>query len=189
MNKENQAFLELARKFKDDKPLSQMDLKIIDRWKAAHNLMVNEFMVGQDLEQALQDKYPDLSIRTIRYDIANARKFFITEEMIDKDFWRGMLLRWQLKGLHLCFKNDDTKEFNTGIRNLYLILGLHKRDRNISPGVMKQNIYNFFSDPQRAGLPQVEDADIIELVESFDEINSEQKQKILLDVGIRRSQQ
>ncbi len=187
MKQDDKTFLQLVERFKSDQKLTEADLNIMERWKFVHDSQINSFLVGKDLEQALIDKF-DISIRTARYDIANSKKFFITEEMIDKDYWRGLLLRWQLKGLKLSFDNNNFKEFNTGIRNLYMILGLGKGDKNVNPKMLRQNVFNFYSDPKRIGLEEITEAEIIELVDEItaeEKLTPEQKAKILRDAGVQ----
>lgn len=190
MKSEDKTFLELVNKFKSEKgeQLTEKDLVIVDRWKFAHSKMVDEFTHGEKLEQAIMKKY-EVSRRTARYDIANAKKMFITEDMIDKSFWRGMLLQWQLKGLKMAFDKKAIKEFNAAIRNLYLITGLHKKQKALSPNFFKKNVYNFHSDHKKAGIPSdITDAEIVDFIDEIHTdigLTEDQKHKLLKDAGIQ----
>ena len=189
MKTDDKAFLELINSYRDDKPLTEKDIKQMERWKFAHDEQVNNFKHGRDLVEAIMSKY-NVSMSTAYNDIANSNKYFITEQMIDKDYWRGLLLRWQLKGLKLAYDNNKERDFNAAIRNLYLILGLHKKDNPITPGMLKESVFNFWTDVKKLGIPEVEEADIIELIEEVtldQNITSEQKQKLYRDAGISRN--
>jgi hypothetical protein len=186
MKEDDKVFLELTEKFKSDTKLTTKDMEVMERWKFAHDAQTNDFIMGKELEQNLMDRF-GVSLRTARYDIANAKKFFITDQQIDKDYWRGLLLSWQIKGLKLAYEANKIKEFNAGIRNLYLILNLHKTDKLVNPKLLQQNVFNFFADPKRIGLPEICEAEIIELVEDMikdENVTPEQKNKILKDAGI-----
>lgn len=186
MKEEDKTYLELVNRFKTDSDLSPSDQQIMERWKFAHEVQKNQFKFGQELVDEIVDKF-DVSQRTARYDIENAQKYFITEQDIDKTFWRGMLLQWQVKGLALSYANDKIKEFNAGIRNLYLILGLHKSGKGIDPKYLQKNIFNFYGDMKRLGLPEVKEEDIIQLVEEIiadENVSNDQKNKILKDAGV-----
>lgn len=190
MKEDDKKYLELVNKFKSDEKVTEADIRIMERWKFAYDSQVNDFLMGKDLEQAIIDKF-NVSVRTAKYDVENSKKYFITEEMIDKTYWRGLLLRWQMKGLQLSYAKDQIKEFNAGIRNLYLILGLHKTGKNIDPKLLQQNTFNFFTESKRVGVPQIEEADIIELVEEIirdENVTKPQKEKILRDAGVDRSE-
>lgn len=186
MNTEDKAFRHLIRAYEADesKELTLKDEHILERWKFAHSTMATDFKIGSALEEAIMEKY-GVSRHTARKDIMAANKYFLTEDRIDKPFWRYILSVWQLKGIALAYKADNVRDFNSGIKNLYLILGLDQPDSKVlDPKLFQKNIYNFFSDPRKLGIEPVSDKEIMELIDSFKDINQSERTKLMVDAGI-----
>lgn len=186
MNSQEKTFRQLIRAYEADesKELTIKDESILERWRFAHTTMTADFKIGSALEEEIMSKF-GVSRHTARKDIMAANKYFLTDDKIDKPFWRYILSVWQLKGISLAYKNDNMRDFNSGIKNLYLILGLDQSDGKLTdPKLFQQNIYNFFSDPQKLGIEPVSEAEIIQLIDSFKDINQSERLKLMADAGI-----
>jgi len=175
---EEHTYQELIRTVESREDLSPKQQEILDRWKFAHQKMSNDFMIGMPLEDEIMQKF-GVSRNTARNDINDSSSYFITEEKIDRDLWRGRLAFWQLKGLALAFKNNNIRDFNSGIKNLYLIMGLDRKETRIDPKLFQQNIYNFFSDPTRLGITAVKESEVIQLIESIEGLSSVERTKLI----------
>lgn len=172
-------YQELVLSF-ESKQVSPTQQIILDRWKFAHDAMRDDFLIGMPLENVMMDKF-SISRTTARNDINASNSYFLTEEKVDRDLWRGRLAFWQLKGLALSFKNDNMRDFNSGIKNLYLIIGLDRKDVKVDPKLFQQNIFNFFSDPRRVGITAVTESEVRDLISQIDGISPLERQKLILD--------
>jgi hypothetical protein len=160
--------------------------KVLKRWKYAHEQMINHFRFGKDLQEALMDKF-DIGAATARLDIQNANNFFLSQDDIlsNIDFYRMLLFKWQLKGVALAYKKNEIKEFNSGIKNLYLILGLNKAKDGMDPKLFKQQIVNnFHIDARKFSHVEVNESDVIEFIENIDELSPHEKAKLKRDAKI-----
>lgn len=186
MKEQDKAFLQLIRAYESDENthLTPKDESIIERWKHAHHTRTSDFKIGSELEESIMEKF-GVSRHTARKDIMAANKYFLTEDRIDKPFWRYILSVWQLKGLALAYKNDNMRDFNSGIKNLYLILGLDQPDSKIlDPKLFQKNIYNFFSDPRKVGIEPVPEKELLEMIDGFKDITPSQRKKLLQDAEL-----
>ncbi len=186
MNDQDKAFRQLVKAYKTDEntDLTPKDESIVLRWQYAHQVRVSEFKIGSDLEESIMEKF-GVSRHTARKDIVAANKYFLTEDKIDKPFWRYILSIWQLKGLALAYENNNIRDFNSGIKNLYLILGLDQPDSKIlDPKLFQKNIYNFFSDPRKVGIEPVPEHELIQIIDGFKDISPSQRKKLFQDAEI-----
>jgi hypothetical protein len=188
---EERAFRKLILAYESDesKELTVKDEAILDRWRFAHNVITNDFKIGSAAEEAIMAEF-GVSRHTARKDMYNARQYFLTDDKIDKPFWRYILSIWQLKGIALAYQNDNIREFNSGIKNLYLIMGLDHPDSKLhDPKLFQQNIYNFFSDPKKVGIEPVTDKEIMDLINSFKDITESERTKLFADAQVEESEQ
>jgi hypothetical protein len=189
MNDQDKAFRQLIKAYESDEStnLTTKDESIIERWKFAHQTRTADFKIGSELEESIMEAF-GVSRHTARKDIIAANKYFLTEDKIDKPFWRYILSIWQLKGLSLAYKNDNIRDFNSGIKNLYLILGLDQPDsKTLDPKLFQQNIYNFFSDPRKVGIEPVSEKELLEMIDGFKDITPSQRKKLMQDAEIVES--
>ncbi len=171
-------YQEMIRTIDSREQLSPAQQNILDRWKFCHKTMNDKFLIGMPLEDAIIEKY-NVSRSTARNDISASNSYFLTDEKVDKDMWRGRLAFWQLKGLKLAFDKDNLRDFNSGIKNLYLILGLDRKDTKLDPKLLQQNVYNFFSDPRRVGITAVTESEVMELINEIEGITPDEKQRLI----------
>jgi hypothetical protein len=186
MNNQDKAFRQLIKAYSSDESseLTPKDESIIERWRFTHQTRTAEFKIGSDLEEAIMEKFK-VSRHTARKDIMAANKYFLTEDKIDKPFWRYILSIWQLKGLALAYENNNIRDFNSGIKNLYLILGLDQPDSKIlDPKLFQKNIYNFFSDPRKVGIEPVPEHELIQIIDGFKDISPSQRKKLFQDAEL-----
>ena len=163
--------------------LTSNDKNIIARWRFAQDSMTAKFKIGPGLEDAIMQQF-NVSRHTAKKDIAAAKTYFLTEDRIDRPFWRYILSVWQLKGISLAYHANNTRDFNAGIKNLFLILGLDRSDNTVDPKLFQQNIYNFFSDPGKIGIEPVTESEIVELIDSFQDITPSERKKLFKDAAI-----
>jgi len=182
MSKEvEHVYQELIRTVESREELSPKQQEILERWQFANETMRNDFLIGMPLEDMIMEKF-GVSRNTARNDISASGSYFLTDEKIDKDLWRGRLAFWQLKGLALAFKNDNMRDFNSGIKNLYLIMGLDRKESGKpDPKLFQQNVYNFFSDPTRLGITAVTEREVRELIQNIDGISPDERQQLIQD--------
>lgn len=189
MKDQDKAFRQLIKAYESDEStdLTTKDESIIKRWKFAHQTRTADFKIGSELEESIMDEF-EVSRHTARKDIIAANKYFLTEDKIDKPFWRYILSTWQLKGLALAFESNNMRDFNSGIKNLYLILGLDQPDSKIlDPKLFQQNIYNFFSDPRKVGIEPVSEKELLDMIDGFKDITPAQRKKLIQDAEIVES--
>lgn len=186
MKDQDKAFRQLIKAYASDESaqLTPKDESILDRWKFAHHCRIAEFKIGADLEESIMEKFK-VSRHTARKDIMAANRYFLTEDKIDKPFWRYVLSIWQLRGIALAYENDNMRDFNAGIKNLYLILGLDQPDSKIlDPKLFQQNVYNFFTDPKKIGIEPVSEKELMSIIDGFSDISPSQRKKLLQDVEL-----
>jgi hypothetical protein len=171
-------YQEMVRTIDSREQLSPAQQNILDRWKFCHKTMNDQFKIGMPLEDAIMEKF-GVSRSTARNDISASNSYFLTDEKIDKDMWRGRLAFWQLKGISLAYKDSNVRDFNSGIKNLYLIMGLDRKDTKLDPKLFQQNVYNFFTDPRRVGITAVTEREVMELIDTIEGITPDEKQKLI----------
>lgn len=165
------------------KPVNE---KIFERWKHAHNLMVNEFKYGKELQDAIVDKF-GVNPATAKLDIYNANEYFLSQDdiLMNADYYRMLLFKWQLKGVALAFRKNEVKEYNAGIKNLYLILGLNKASDGMDPKKFKTQIINHFHiDARKFNHIEFNDSEVIEFIDSIEELSPHEKVKLKRDAKI-----
>lgn len=171
---------------------TEVDSKIMKRWNYAHELMVDDFIIGKDLEDKIIEKF-GVSRNTAKLDIKNANDYFINETEILRniDFWRMLVFKWQLKALALAYKTNAIKEFNAGIKNIYLILGLDKASDGPDPEKFKDQINNFFSiNIEDFNIKQeIDETAVLEFINQIDGLNTADKLNILKDAGFPNTRQ
>lgn len=173
-------YQELIRTIESRENLSPAQAVILERWKFAHKQMNDQFIIGMPLEDAIMKEF-GVSRSTARNDISASNSYFLTEEKIDKDLWRGRLAFWQLKGIALAYKADNIRDFNSGIKNLYLIMGLDRKDTKVDPKLFQQNVYNFFSDPRRVGISAVTEHEVLAMIDKIEGITPSEREKLIND--------
>jgi hypothetical protein len=179
MSRESElTYQELVRTIEAREEMSPKQIEILERWKYAHKTMNDDFLIGMPLEDKIMEKF-GVSRSTARKDILDSNSYFLTEDKIDKDLWRGRLAFWQLKGIALAYKNDNMRDFNSGIKNLYLIMGLDRKDTKLDPKLFQQNIYNFFSDPRRVGIKAVTEPEVLELIDEIEGISPSERERLI----------
>lgn len=181
MSKEvERTYQELIRTIESREAISPTQQVILDRWIFAHKCMREDFIVGMPLEDKIMENF-GVSRSTARNDISASNSYFLTNENIDKDLWRGRLVFWQLKGLALSYKANNMRDFNSGIKNLYLIIGLDRKDQKLDPKLLQQNVYNFFADPRRVGIKAVTESEVKDLIMQIDGISPLERKKLIED--------
>ncbi len=107
--------------------LSDKDKEIFDRWDFCDN-QLRRFSHLRDVEKMMQQKYPNISIATIRRDIENTKRFFSSVATVNKKYETAFLIE-DIKDTLL--KAKSTNNLMARIKaqqNYYLVLGIGKDD-------------------------------------------------------------
>lgn len=119
-------------------------MAMLKRWKLANSLIRDGLLVQEvdsdgethqrrifkmhKIESFLVEHF-DISYRTARQDIANAKQFFLPEKTrSDKEFARGAMIDWGKEFMFKAFEDGDYKSAAAFFKALSIIQGLDRDD-------------------------------------------------------------
>ena len=184
MDNEHAEILKIAEEYRLTpfaKSIAPKDILL--RWNYAHDQITNHFKYGKELENLICQKF-NVSAVTAKLDIKNAKQNFISEDevLMNIDYYRMLLFNWQLKGVALAYKNDQIKEFNSGIKNLYMILGLNKAVDGPDPRNFKDQIVNHFHfDSKKFDYAKIDAEEVESFIDEIVELSAHEKLKLKRD--------
>lgn len=116
------------RKNEERYPLAKDDAERLEVVKMMHELLAEARTVKQILPR-LKERFPNQKLsRATVYRMHDECKQIYGNRKIDAEYYRGLLVDWQLEALQFAKKKQDLKEWNNAIKNLIKIIGV---DRDI----------------------------------------------------------
>lgn len=146
--------------------LSKSDLEYYNKVNYADDIMRDYNHYGKGLRaiaKMVMIKFPDVRSESTAYKLINDAKYiFRSTNILDKDYFKPIILDWQIKVFKLAMANPSKnfKHLNTALQNIIKILGFDKRDPDpITADMLGGNNYymvlNFENKTKRLDLKSI----------------------------------